>query len=302
MTDLLPYYFIADGHTPDIGWSDDLVEGFQGLFDPDADPLGPWFSIANSYSTVECPEYGRKAARLQPPDGSVAICHGLLGPGDEALVDAAPYPLYAALVIDHLMLAPWKRRLVMSRYHMSGLAMTPYPGHDVLLWPPGEFPPRTEANGCIVISGALAEAKGLLLAMHLASEMPTSQFVWCFGKQFEPRYRHWVEVSPSNFTFRVFPTRGEYKQFVANSLCGLSVSLHESFGVSGVDFLAAGRPFVAPRSMAFPEFIQDRHLYDPWSIASMQRALAAAVYDEGAHLTWTLQEAQQVLVTALESF
>ncbi len=148
----------------------------------------------------------------------------------------------------------------------------------------------------VVIGQRFHPEKFPLWVMELAKRMPDVDFVWTRSRGDRPDgvWGLWLDMAPANFSFRVLDSKQAFLDLTSRSLCGLVSGVGDTFGVSGVETLAMGVPYVAPNLIAFPEYVPAELLYKPFCLEDAERAIRSCsdyVVEKG--YPWTRKEAVQ---------
>lgn len=244
----------------------------------------------------------RVIGRDPPGPDDAGLCHSLAMPGESYAWRFAHLPAGEILGLETTAIASFCRVFTLSEYFRGVLmehGLRNVAG--VLLYPTPRIRPTDGVERRVVVAQRFSEEKMPLLVLALARRMPDVEFVFVHAHEPEGLYRIWLDLAGRNTSFRSFPSKTEYYQFLARSACGLVATFRDNFGVSALDCLAAGRPYVAPDGFAYRELIEDRLcLYEPYSLSDMERAVRHALAIPGhVRPPWTHEQALRQIARVL---
>jgi hypothetical protein len=285
----LDYRYVPTGQG-EGGWGWHLDACWAPLFDPGASRA----FYADVYACIGQPKPG-------PED--VGVVHSFAVPGESYLwrFGDAGGDEVRGLLFD--LVSSFRSVFALSDFFATALraeGVTNVAG--TLRYPPLAARPPAASSGRVVIAQRLSEEKLPLVVLQLARATPDIEFVFVSAEPPQGAYRLWLELAPRNVSFRSFPRRDDYLDYLSRAGCGFVATACDNFGVAALECLALGKPYVAPRWFAYPEFIRDpRLLYEPYAIADMQRALRYALQRSAAVASpWTLEDSVQTLARALD--
>lgn len=277
---MINFRFVPTGLDED-SWGWELDRTWAPLFNPQADRA----FYADVFRMPSDDEVGRE---------DVGICHSVLLPGESYAWRLAHLSAAEIMTIEHETIRKFRRVYTLSKYFhnvLSSCGLKNVAG--VIRYPPPVIEPAHEIQRRVIIAQRLSEEKLPLLVLELARRMPDMAFVFVHAREPEGLYRIWIDSATPNVSFQCFRSRAEYYRFLAQSGCGLVATVRDNFGVSGLECLAAGRPYVAPDAFAYRELVSDANcLYEPFSLSSMERAVRyASSLTKGCGLPWSRSDA-----------
>jgi hypothetical protein len=155
----------------------------------------------------------------------------------------------------------------------------------------------------VVISQRFSEEKFPLIAMMVAELMPDVEFVFTRPDPLPLKYAGWLATAPrQNVKFELCPSKKELRKVIQESSCGFVVTGRDNFGVIGLEVLAQGRPFVAPKAFAFPEYVRPEFLYEPYCLKDIIKRIYRAIETGTAWAPWDLDESIQSLQAILSVY
>lgn len=155
----------------------------------------------------------------------------------------------------------------------------------------------------VVVNQRMSEEKYPLMVMQVAEMMPEVQFVFTGSKPLHPKYKGWLLSIPSkNVSYKICPTKDDLRRIIRESSCAFLVTGRDNFGVSGLEVLSQGRPYVAPNAFAFPEYIPSEFLYTPYSLEDMVECVYHAIEIGISRAPWDLKESIQSLRAILSVY
>jgi glycosyltransferase involved in cell wall biosynthesis len=281
---MIRYRYVSTGQG-EGSWGHELDRRWAPLFDPAA----PRAFYADVLSVIGRPPPGPEDAGL---------CHSIALPGESYTWRLAHLPTPEIVAHEKTAISGFQRVYALSRYFLATLRERGIANAaGVLLYPTPPAPRAARVARRAIVAQRFSEEKMPALVIELARRMPDVDFVFTSAEPPEGLYRVWLDLAPANVSVRCFPRKVDYYEFVAGSGCGFVATLRDNFGVSALDCLAAGRPYVAPDLFAYPEIVQDRAcLYEPFSLRDMERAIRHALSrTDPAEPPWTAEEAARHL-------
>jgi glycosyltransferase involved in cell wall biosynthesis len=243
---------------------------------------------ADVFSSLECAE--------PPGRGDAGICHSLAMPGEPHLTggllkDGRARALREAELawlskFDSIFTLSAYFRGILERHDVTNVK-------GVLKYPTPAVRRSREIFPRVVVSQRFSPEKAPLLVLELAGRMPDVAFTFTSPVPPSGILASWLELAADNVAAECFPHRGDYYEYLGASQCGLVATLRDNFGVSGLDCLAAGRPYIAPDLFAYRELVADPEcLYEPFCLHDMERAVRHALAVEGdVEPPWTREAA-----------
>jgi hypothetical protein len=268
---MIGYRYVSVGRG-EGSWGYELDRALARHFDPGARHA----FHADVFSSLEC---------AQPPGpGDAGICHSLAMPGEPhlsgLLKDRRPRALRDA---ELAWLSKFDSIFTLSAYFRAVLE-----GHDVtnvkgvLKYPTPAVRRSPEIYPRVVVSQRFSPEKAPLLVLELAGRMPDVAFTFTSPAPPSGILASWLELAADNVAAKCFPRKRDYYEYLGASQCGFVATLRDNFGVSGLDCLAAGRPYIAPDLFAYRELVADAEcLYEPFCLHDMERAVRHGLAVEG---------------------
>jgi glycosyltransferase involved in cell wall biosynthesis len=264
-------------------WGYELDRALARHFDPGARPA----FHADVFASLEYAE--------PPGPGDAGICHSLAMPGEPhlsgLLKDGRPRALRDAELawlskFDSIFTLSAYFRGILERHDVTNVK-------GVLKYPTPAVRRSREIFSRVVVSQRFSPEKAPLLVLELAGRMPDVAFTFTSPAPPSGILASWLELAADNVATKCFPRKRDYYEYLGASQCGFVATLRDNFGVSGLDCLAAGRPYIAPDLFAYRELVTDPEcLYEPFCLHDMERAVRHALAVEGdVEPPWTHEAA-----------
>jgi glycosyltransferase involved in cell wall biosynthesis len=186
----------------------------------------------------------------------------------------------------------------LSHYCADVLASRGLKSEGVLRYPFAVRRRRTwkRRSRTVVVPQRFSIEKLNLVVFHLAKRMRnwsfllTSPVPW---PEADGILKAWIVAGAKeglDVRYAHCPDRTRFYEVMAKATVCLSTSAYDTFGVAGFEALSLGVPFVAPRMFAFPEFVPDDCLYEPWSLDAMEDAILQAAGKSHVEMPWSLRD------------